>query len=342
MKLSRNILFNYLSITLAIVSIALAVYFFNKSKIYKELHVIPIADLSVVEIKEPVPDLRIFHKDREIKQLYVVTFDIENSGKVDIVAEDMKTDLQCSAGAEIVDAKIISRTPDDCDLQILKFKGQKVFFKSDLFKAGEKATVKLYLLSEPQLDFSTNRIVNLRGIVIDKTRGSYWGAGIAFVSAGVSFIITAILVFYFPPKFRTSITIESTKFSNALPSELSNFLGDEVVSDIHQVKIVIANTGRSEIRPAQFRSPILLNTGVKIISANWSSSVNVTMHKNCVEIMPFLIRPSELFTLSALVSGKPYVSIETNIKGTTEIHKSNTIVEQLNTAESQGGARIPT
>ncbi len=112
MEMNISAIAAYVSVIIVILGIIFAVYFYYRPRIYKALEITPIANVSVIEIKEPVPDLRILHKNRQIDELYVLTFQIENSGNQDIKAHDIVIPFHCSTEAEIVDAKVTAKDPE--------------------------------------------------------------------------------------------------------------------------------------------------------------------------------------------------------------------------------------
>ncbi len=175
----------------SVAGVLLAIYFYKESRVFKAVEVVPLANVSVIEIKEPVPDLRILHKNREIDELYVLTFQIGNTGTQDIRAEDLIVPFHCTTDAPTVDGKIVFRSPE-CDLEIDRYENGKVFFKTSLFKAGEKIIVKLTLLSRPTLNFAGNRIADLKGITMTQPTDLKWVSWVSYLGIFVA-VVSLIL-----------------------------------------------------------------------------------------------------------------------------------------------------
>lgn len=316
--MSISTIATYVSLIIGTTGILLAVYFYYRPRIYKALEVSPLANVSVIEIKEPVSDLRILHKNREIDELYVLTFQLENSGNQDIKAEDIVVPFQCSTGAEIVDAKLIGKDPEDCDLEIDRFEKDKVYFKTELFKTGEKATVKLTLLAAPKLSFEGNRIADLGRITISEPSDRRWLSWFLAFIATLSIAIAMYTYKSLPPKHRIIASFESQALAG-LKDPLSSigitFQGKSIKS-LHQVFITIANTGRSVIGPKDFDGPIRVTTRGKILNLEGPAEASISvLNDDTIIIEPFLINPNEVIGITFFVDGEPQVKINGKVAG---------------------------
>ncbi len=184
------------SIGVAFVGVLLSAYFFFRSRRLKRIQVSHVNYTSVLEVKEPIPKLRILHGDREVQELWILQFKVNNSGTLDIDQEDLKgTPIQCRTSAEVVDARIIERSPENLHFDIDQCSGDQVIFKTPLLKRRESATVKLTLLSKPQVDFSDTRIPNVRPI--DIIRPTRLNRRVFFTSVGVSTLAVLAGIIYF-------------------------------------------------------------------------------------------------------------------------------------------------
>lgn len=149
-----------------VLGVALPIFFYTTSRKFKALTATIEASASVVELREPIPELAILYKGKEIEQLHVLVLKITNTGKLDIEPEDFVGPLHFNTGANVVDAKIVEKHPNNLGVALEAVGPDKVAFTKSLFKVGEWFSVRVTLLSAPELDFSTNRIVDLRPIVV--------------------------------------------------------------------------------------------------------------------------------------------------------------------------------
>ncbi|TET44301.1 hypothetical protein E3J62_10850 [candidate division TA06 bacterium] len=155
-----------LSLLVGVIGIVLALFFFAKSRKFKALTATIEASASVLEVPEPVPELTILYRGKEIEELYVLVLKIRNTGNLDITPKDFFGTFHFNTNASVVDAKIIETYPDNLGVALEVVGPEKVGFTKSLFKVGEWFKVKVTLLSAPQLDFSMNRIADLKRIVV--------------------------------------------------------------------------------------------------------------------------------------------------------------------------------
>ncbi len=269
---------DYISWGIAIIGIILAVYFYRRSRRFKSIEIKPITETSVIKVSEQISDLKILHKNREIEQLYISEFQVRNSGRIDLTERDFIEPFHCSVGAEIVDSKIVKREPEECDFKIDKCEDNKVFFNSRLFKAGELANIKLTLLAKPNLDFSRNRIADVKSIkfaVPRKINRHLLGFLALIIGLVMSMFVSDVYDFISPAK-RINISVQDSR--NPINSE-------------YHVSIIMANIGRL---------PLFVEDGLMIhtreLPARWDIASNYMDYRD-----DFLISDSSTLILSKFI-----------------------------------------
>ena len=273
MRIVRNV-----SPFIAVVGIAVSVFLFVKSKKVKALTATVEASASVVEIREPVPELTILYKSEEIKELYVLVLEIKNTGNLDIRPEDFVGPLHFKTGARVVDAKITETHPEDFGIALEAVGPDKVVLTKCLFKAGEWLTVKTTLLSAPQLDFSANRITDLKQITLVEDP---YGRALSLRYSMMLLIVpifTIIVVLLSNrwllrnsrKKLRRELLIEFSHLdllNEDSMKELAQEYGLDHLEAMYTVNCIIKNVGREPIYPQDYTESLKLRSSGRFVKA---------------------------------------------------------------------------
>lgn len=297
-----------ISIAIGIIGLLAGYYYYRKSKILKTLEVIPITNTSVIEVKESVPELKIFYKNDEIDQLYVHEFKIRNSGPRDIRGDDFIPTFNCSTGAKLVKAVRTQWKPESCDFDVDYYTPDQVFFKTSLFKSGAEITAKLTLLSQPSLDFANNQIVDGTINVAKPPKAySYLAQIVAVFVAVLSLAVSSYFIASSPPA-------RAIEFSCTDPLAL-------LEKAYYQINCVMINVGREAISAEDFEGPIILKAGAPILDftvRGGSYPVRISTRSDDIQtlvIEPFLINPAESVAFNLILKDAASVVISARIRG---------------------------
>jgi len=309
----------YVSVISAVIAVVLPTYFYLKSRKFKTLTATIMANTSVVEVTEPVPELKISYKGEEIGELYILTFQIKNTGTMDIPSKHFVSPLQVRTHARILDAKIIDKDPKHLDIAIDKKESDKITFTKSLFKTGESITVKLVLLSNPTIDFSLNRIRDLKSIVVTEPyRRVFPKLAVAIAIIGV--LIGAYSVYtVYKPRRNLSVTFTSVTpliDTEKVREDLSVKHKGIDIKELFALKCVIMNTGNTPIRPSDYVEPLLFRTSGRILEATTGGLPKAgiglrlqTTDQHTLQIGRPLVNPGEAFSITLLLSDSPDVKV---------------------------------
>lgn len=310
----------YVTVISVLIPTVLTIYFYLRSQKFKELTTTIMTNTSVVEVTEPVPELKISYKGEEIEDLYVLTFQIKNTGTMDIPKEHFVSPLQVRTHAPILDAKIIDKDPKHLDIAINKKESDKITFTKSLFKTGESITVKLTLLSNPTIDFSLNRIRDLKRIVVTEA----YRRVVPKLAVAITIIAVLIGAFslYTTLRPRRNLLVTFTSITPLINIEkaredLSIKYEGIDIKELFALKCVIMNTGNRPIRPTDYFEPLLFHTSGRILEVTpGESPKSVTEPWSLQVINPYtleigrpFINPGEAFTMTLLLSDSPDVAV---------------------------------
>ncbi len=158
---------------LALVGIAIAIYFYKKNKRLKKLTFQVLYSTPLIEVKQKIKELKVIYEDIEINELYISVISIRNSGNVDLVFEpelnpqrpnEFIDPIWIDSGTQIVEHRWMYEG-DTNEVNVHSgspFGGRgendALFINTRMIKSGEEIQIKFFSLSKPVFSIDRTRI----------------------------------------------------------------------------------------------------------------------------------------------------------------------------------------
>ncbi|NOQ25401.1 MAG: hypothetical protein GQ564_08560 [Bacteroidales bacterium] len=261
-----------ISFFVAIISTGLSIFFYLRPRLRKKIDINSNASISIIEIKEQIDDLKITYKGKEIENLHVLRFRIENKGSKDFTNEDFIDPFHCTIMGNIVNVTKVNSHPYNCDLDINKIENNKIYFKTNLFKAGEYVDIKVILLSKPSLNFNTNRIKDLKEISVTKNESAnkfkyFKGGLVASIFLSISFLIANDII---NPSKQLLINLSYIERQFSIIGESDS---DKYKSHISTNIVTISNIGSKAIKTEDFDGNFEFKSNDSILYFDFSEEI---------------------------------------------------------------------
>ena len=324
-----------LTIFLALLSLFVACLLFYLGKEVKEITFRPIAISSVIELKEPISEIKIYYSNKLINELFVTQIEILNSGNKDIIADDFEEPLQVDFGVAIfLKPKIIERKPKSILFEISKVEGSKILFNKKMFKKNEVIVIKAFTLKKPNISFANNRIrdVEIKDIQYKEKRR------VGFIDLkskdknGLWFLLVLIPLFLFfggwdlfkrnsPPKNNVLVLIDEQKEISKSKFNTNNLNFDGSKS-VFTNKIRIENTGW-DLADIKDNNNLMLSiksegeiTGYKMVNDSYhtkNKEIQLTpTDPHCIEIDLSSLQHDDILRLEMTILESPELIVVHN------------------------------
>lgn len=200
MEFLRDPIWQFIGAILAVIAIAISIFFFYLQRTKKSLIYDVLLDYPLLSSKSGLENrVQILFDDKYVSNVYIFVLRIYNDGNVAILPTDFVEPLHFSFGdnSEILEMEIVENNPTNLKP---KFQIDKntITLHPLLLNGGDNITLKL-LLSKPEMHFESNaRIVGVnkirKGSISDRIFSyGLFGLSLVFLS-GIGFVFLPNLI----------------------------------------------------------------------------------------------------------------------------------------------------
>jgi hypothetical protein len=156
----RDPLWQFVGVIVAIVSIAIVIFFSIRQRNRKALSFKIISSTPVLSVSEGVQGkLRILYEDKEVQEVQLVVISMTNSGNLPIIENDYSQPIEVSFGdGKLLTVELMEVTPKDLDV-VATIKNEKVVLNKALLNQGDSFIIRALIA-----DFKN--IINVKGRIV--------------------------------------------------------------------------------------------------------------------------------------------------------------------------------
>ena len=139
----RDPLWQFVGVIVAIVSIAIVIFFSIRQRNRKALSFKIVSSTPVLSVSEGVQGkLRILYEDKEVQEVQLVVISMTNTGNLPIIENDYSQPIEVSFGdGKLLTVELMETTPKDLGV-VATIENEKVVFNKVLLNQGDSFIIR--------------------------------------------------------------------------------------------------------------------------------------------------------------------------------------------------------